>query len=70
MAHDLILSRAKLGTFMLTTYPDIYAAQRHRVQAVEPPSWDIIAPPFTASPGEHGWVLAADFIPVLSDLAS
>ena len=33
---------------MLTTYPDIYAAQRHRVQAVEPPSWDIIAPPFTA----------------------
>ena len=33
---------------MLATYPDIYAAQRHRVQAVEPPSWDIIAPPFTA----------------------
>ena len=29
MAHDLILSRAKLGTFMLATHPDIYAAQRH-----------------------------------------
>ena len=32
---------------MLATHPDIYAAQRHHVQAVEPPSWDIIAPPFT-----------------------
>ena len=35
MAHDLILSRAKLGTFMLTTYPDIYAAQRHYVAALD-----------------------------------
>ena len=32
---------------MLVTYPDIYAAQRHHVQAVEPPSRYIIAPPFT-----------------------
>ena len=34
---------------MLTTYPDIYAAQRHHVQAVEPPSWDIMSPPFTVT---------------------
>ena len=32
---------------MLATHPDIYAAQRHHAQAVEPPTWDIIAPPFT-----------------------
>ena len=32
---------------MLVTYPDIYAAQRHHDQAVEPPSRYIIAPPFT-----------------------
>ena len=34
---------------MLTTYPDIYAAQRHHVQAVEPPSRYIMSPPFTHS---------------------
>ena len=34
MAHDLILSRTKLGTFMLVTYPDIYAAQRHNACAL------------------------------------
>ena len=33
---------------MLATHPDIYAAQRHHGQAVEPPTWDIIAPPFTS----------------------
>ena len=36
---------------MLVTYPDIYAAQRHHDQAVEPPTWDIIAPPFTPVSG-------------------
>ena len=32
---------------MLTTHTDIYPEQRHHNQAVEPPTWYIITPPFT-----------------------
>ena len=47
---------------MLATHPDIYAAQRHRVQAVEPPSWDIIAPPFTRRSLRYGaWARMQSF---------
>ncbi len=40
---------------MLVTHTDIYLEQRHHVQAVEPPSRYIIAPPFTADcpPGDY-----------------